>query len=109
MNKMKSLCLGLLFVLLPLRVDAFSVIGYEKGPGGNFWSIDLANGTRSLLGMGSGLGSFQDFDFVSEINQVPEPSIIYLLGIGVASLITQKRIASVKNSDVLEVLWNGKT
>ena len=46
-------------------VGAAPIVGYSPGAYGSFYSVDLASGTRTLMGSGTGL-SFQDFEYAPD-------------------------------------------
>jgi hypothetical protein len=83
--------LGILLAVIAASgsVGAASIIGYSPGAYGSFWSVDLASGTRTLMGSGSGL-SFQGFEYAPM--GIPEPATISLiLATLVGLLITRRR------------------
>ena len=73
-------------------VGAAPIVGYSPGAYGSFYSVDLASGTRTLMGSGTGL-SFQDFEYAPL--RIPEPSTISLILVTLAGLrIARYRISA---------------
>ena len=76
--EMKALIFGLLIGLVQAPTLAAALVGYERN-NGSFWTINLTSGDRALLGRGSALGSFEDFEYAPLPNEVPEPRTLLLL------------------------------
>ena len=62
---MKLFLLWLAFGLFQAPALAVELVGYERN-NGSFWTIDLTSGNRALLGRGSGLSSFEDFEYAPD-------------------------------------------